>query len=55
MKRTGTKTMRLQDVIRIVAKYTQNDVETCVVVADLINRGVLKLNGAYHRSRVIIN
>ncbi len=55
MKHGLGKRMKLQDVIRIVSRYTQSDVETCLVVADLINRGVVKLHGRYHHSRVIIS
>ncbi len=46
--------MRLWDVIRIVSRYTQNDHELSLAVADLINRGRIKLQGRYHNHKVVV-
>lgn len=48
MKRTR-KHMKLGDVIRIVAEFSRNDHETGLVVADLINRGLVKFSGSRRR------
>ncbi len=55
MKRRVNRSMKLADVIRIVSKCTHDDVEASLVVADLINRGVVKLQGRYHNCRVIVS
>jgi hypothetical protein len=53
MKR-NRKHMKLGDVIRIVSQLARNDHETGVVVADMINRGVIKFGGPHRLQRVVV-
>ncbi len=54
MKTQRKPQMRLWDVIRIVSHYTQNDHEVSLAVADLINRGRIKLQGRYQHCKVVV-
>jgi hypothetical protein len=47
--------MRLVDVIRIVSQYSRNERELALAVADLINRGRVKIGGLYHNHRVVVS
>ena len=46
--------MRLGDVIRVVQQLARDDQETALVVADMINRGLIKFNGSRRHPRVVI-
>jgi len=46
--------MTLQDVVRIVAQFARNDHETAVVVADLLNRGLVRVRGNFTSRRVLV-
>lgn len=46
--------LKLQDVIQIVARYTRSDEETAVVVADLLNRGLVRLRNDGHTYRIVV-
>ena len=52
MKRTVRKHMKLGDVIRIVSQLSRNDHETGVVIADMINRGLIKFDGPMRHPKV---
>ena len=54
MKRHMRRHMRLGDVIRVVQELSRNDQEASVVVADMINRGLIKFNGSRRHPRVVI-
>lgn len=59
MKRNGTKSARhdhptLGDLIRTVQSLTRNSRLSAWIVADLINRGQVRLEGRYHGRRVVI-
>ncbi|MGD1020222.1 MAG: hypothetical protein ABSA12_13000 [Verrucomicrobiia bacterium] len=46
--------LTLQDVIDIVSRFARNDRETGVVVADLINRGFVRVHTQGHGRRIIV-
>jgi hypothetical protein len=46
--------MKLEDVIRAVSAFASNDREVSLVVADLINRRVVKLDGEYRNFRILV-
>ena len=46
--------MRLLDVIRIVSQYARNDHEMGLAVADLINRGRIKIEGRFQSHKVVV-
>ncbi|HVM62987.1 MAG TPA: hypothetical protein VMV72_19160 [Verrucomicrobiae bacterium] len=46
--------MRLQDVVDIVSRFARNDRETGLVVADLINRGLVRVHTQGNGRRVIV-
>ena len=46
--------MRLQDVISIVSRFARNDHETSLVVADLLNRGLVRVNARGHPLRIVV-
>jgi hypothetical protein len=52
MKTRIRRPMKLQDLIRAVSAFAQNDREVSLVVADLINRRVVKLLGEYRDFRI---
>ncbi len=54
MKRNIRKHMKLADVIQIVSQLSRNDHETGLVVADMINRGLIKFNGPLRHQKVVI-
>jgi len=45
--------MKLQDVIDIVSRLARNDHETTLVVADLINRGFVRIYTHDHRRFIV--
>jgi hypothetical protein len=53
MKARYSKLMTLQDVVRIVSQFARNDTETTAVVADLLNRGVVRVRSGYRTQRVV--
>lgn len=46
--------MRLQDVIGIVSRFSRNDHEMSLVVADLLNRGLVRVQTRGHSCRIIV-
>ena len=54
MKPRFRKPMTLQDVVRIVAKFARNDHETALVVADLLNRGLVRVGGNFTSRRIVV-
>ena len=54
MKRHMRKHMKLGDVIRIVSQLARNDHETGMVVADMVNRGIIKFNGQLCHHKIVI-
>jgi hypothetical protein len=44
MKRHNRRQMKLADVIEMVAQYSRTDLEVGLVVADLINRGIVRVH-----------
>ena len=55
MKYDNRKQMRLVDLIKIVSRYARNDHELGLAVADLINRGRIKIQGRYAHARVVVS
>ena len=53
MKARFQKPMTLQDVVKIVSQFSRNDHETAVVVADLLNRGLVRVRGNSVTRRVV--
>ncbi len=45
--------MTLQDVVRIVSTFSRNDTETASVVADLLNRRVIRIRGNFVSRRIV--
>ncbi len=54
MKNHGKRQMNLADVIEVVSHYARNEHELRLAVADLINRGRVKIEGRYHNHKVIV-
>jgi hypothetical protein len=46
--------MKLQDVIDVVSRFARNDHETSLVVADLINRGFVRIHTHSPGRRIIV-
>ena len=46
--------MTLQDVVRIVSQFSRNDTEAAAVVADLLNRGVVRIRGDDVFRRIVV-
>ena len=46
--------MTLQDVIGIVNRFSRNDQETSLVVADLLNRGLVRVIAGGNSRRIIV-
>jgi len=46
--------MKLGDVVRIVSQLSRNDQETCMVLADMVNRGLIKFGGPMRHHKVVI-
>jgi hypothetical protein len=55
MKNSAKKhLMKLQDVIRIVSRFSRNDTETSLVVADLLNRGLVRIQAHGYPRRIVV-
>jgi hypothetical protein len=54
MKARFQKLMTLQDVVKVVAQFSRNDHETAVVVADMLNRGLVRVRGNFTARRVVV-
>lgn len=54
MRQTPKQQMRLADVIRIVSQFSRNDHELALAVADMINRGRIKIRGHYENHKVVV-
>ena len=46
--------MTLQDLIGVVSRFARNDHETSLVVADLLNRGLVRVHMGGHSHRIIV-
>ncbi len=46
--------LKLQDVIQIVARYSRSDEETAAVVADLLNRGLIRVRDHGQIYRIVV-
>ena len=53
MTRRRKQQLTLGDVIKVVSQFSQDDREMSLVVADLINRGLVKLHGPHKRAKVV--
>jgi len=53
MKSRFQKPLTLRDVVRIVAQFSRNDHETAIVVADMLNRGLVRVRGNFASRRVV--
>ena len=51
--RVRKRLMQLQDVVRVVGELSRNDRETSLVVADLLNRGVVRVRRGNRTYRTI--
>ena len=47
--------MTLQEVIGIVSQFSRNDREMSAVVADLLNRGLVRVRADGQSRRIIVN
>jgi len=54
MKRTIRKHMTLAEVIAIVSKLSRSDHETALVVADMLNRGLIRFAGTLRHHKVVV-
>ena len=46
--------LRLLDVVRIVSQFSRNDLEASLAVADLLNRGVVRVCTRGHAYRIVV-
>ena len=46
--------MTLQDLIGVVSRFARNDHETSLVVADLLNRRLVRMRAGGHSRRIIV-
>ena len=46
--------LRLVDVVRIVSRYSRNELEASLAVTDLLNRGIVRVQINGHNRRVIV-
>jgi hypothetical protein len=53
MMRRRQQQLTLGDVIKVVSQVSHGDHEMILVVADLINRGLVKLRGPYKHTKVV--
>jgi hypothetical protein len=53
MIRRRTQQLTLGEAIQVVAQFSRDNHEITIVVADLINRGLVKLQGPYKRTKVV--
>jgi hypothetical protein len=54
MKARFQQPMTLQDVVKIVSQFSRNDHETAIVVADLLNRGLVRVRGNFTTRRIVV-
>lgn len=55
MRTARKQQMTLMDMVRIVSEYTRTEEELRLAVADLINRGRVKLGGRYQHHKVVVS
>jgi len=48
------KQLTLLDVVRIVSEFSRNDTEANLTVADLLNRGVVRIDARGHTRRIVV-
>ncbi len=48
------KQLTLMDVVRIVSQFSRNDTEANLAVADLLNRGFVRVRARGHVHRIIV-
>jgi hypothetical protein len=46
--------MKLGELIRIVSQLSRNDQETCMVLADMLDRGIIKFTGPMRHHKFTI-
>jgi hypothetical protein len=46
--------LRLWDVVRIVSQFSRNDLEASLAVADLLNRGVVRVCTRGYAYRIVV-
>jgi len=46
--------LKLLDVVRIVSQFSRNDLEASLAIADLMNRGVVRVYTHGHAYRVVV-
>jgi hypothetical protein len=46
--------MKLGDVIALVSKLSRNDHEAGLVVADMVNRGIIKFSGPMRHHKIVV-
>lgn len=46
--------LKLSDVVRIVSQFSRNDLEASLAVADLLNRGVVRVCARGHAYRIVV-
>ncbi len=55
MKSRRRINLTLQDVIRIVSQFTRNDHEMSLAVADLMNRGYIRVRTGHRTQRIVVS
>lgn len=53
MMRRGKRQLTLGDAIKAVSQFSRDDRETTLVIADLINRGLVRLRDPYNPPKVV--
>ena len=48
------KQLTLLDVVRIVSQFSRSDVEANLAVADLLNRGIVRVRSRGHTRRIVV-
>lgn len=54
MRSRRKKQLTLWDMVRIVSRLSRNDLETNLAVADLLNRGVVRVHAHGHAYRIVV-
>jgi hypothetical protein len=54
IKRLANLQLTLGDLIKIVSQFSRDEREVTLAVADLINRGLIRLGWSFRRARVVV-
>ena len=53
--RQRKRSLTLGDLIRTVSKFSQNDHEVSLAVADLLQRGIVKLRNGHKHYKIVVS